>query len=1755
MIKYILLMALFISSLFGAVKPYKIINIYNKKSKNDISICFRVDRYFEDVNANSLKPFIRVEPISNYKILANYDSVCIKGLKPESNYIITINKNLPLGKVTLDKSYKFNKKTGDYAPSFSFKESGYILPIVGDITIPLESRNLKEVEVSLYRINKNNLMPVAINYNYLHGGISYYDLSDIQNRDGYKLWSKRLKLNGEKNKKVITAIPINTMLKKAKPGLYILAITPLDKDKKADIYYTKTQSFILSDIGLFTMQGSRALHIYTKHLKDASIYKNVKLELRAKNNEVLATTVAKNGYAEFKASLLNGVGGMSAKAIYAYGKDGDFAIIDISKPPLDLTDRGDGGLEPIEGYKAFIFSNRGIFKPKSTITFHALVKDENQKIASNLKIVFKLINPEGKDVAKKLLSSDNLGHIEGNFTLSKEPGRYKIVALAQNKKPIGVLSFNVEDFVPPKIEVEIKSKPKELKALKSATVELKAKYLTGEALPNAKASYMLILHNIKAPLKRYENYFFGKIDQKQTREHIAQGELVGDENGLIKIKIRGIKKSSSTKPLALYVKSDVLDPGARAVTKGVDIFFDDKKGYIGVKAKFENQAIDLNSKARFLIVYIANGKEKKSNLKYKLIKEESHWNWTTSSSGNWRYYVTYEDIGVIKKGDITTALEPVELALDKLDWGSYRLEISDEFGDITSYRFSSGYEESKSKISPDKLPIAIDKKSYKVGDSIKVLIKPKFSGPLIVNIASNKILESKELIAKANKPIELEFKAKKEWGSSVYVLATSFRAHSKKLGASRAVGLAHLLIIDPKRYINLELKCSKEIKSKSKLNVEVIAKGSNINSANIVLMAVDRAVLNLTNFKAPNPYKAFYSKQKLGINIRDIYSDLIKSYGQHAEFSVGADEEEQINKEPVTNNRKVFALFTKVVKFKDKRAKFILDIPDYQGKLELMAVAWSRDGVGSTQGSVVVKDDISLELYMPKFLSIGDSAKILLQTKFDKKAPKGDYIFKISTNGVVDANPKEIKYTLNSTKSLLSPIVFKALKEGKATIKVEAINNNKVVSTREFKLSTRTPYPKSYVKEVNILKANSLLDIKSLIDSNSWQDIYNIKVKVSSSPLIGVNSIKKSLISYCCRCAEQTTSRAFAFLDDKEQKELVKSAIERLYELQKYDGGFALWLDSKESMWVSSYVLDFLTEAKREGFSVNSKRLSRGLDYLQNHLSRWSKNSQKAEADAYALYVLAKNKRPMLSEIEYHINNTNPVIKSASGWANLASALAVLGRQTEAKEIFKLAVNNLKEYSNYWSNYGGELRDRALLVVLASKYGFRDIAKLAYINLAQEAKAKEYLSTQEMSLILRAAKSIDIKSSKLNILVNKRVYNGKEFKKSFSNLSNLPKIKNISNSQLWYSISFIATPKPSSFDMTQNRGFSIKKEFFDTFGKKIDLKNIKQGSEIVVVLSGKITNSAIKNPLIIDLLPAGFEIENPNITGYDITTSLKWLKDISSADNQEYRDDRYISALKEGATGEFKFAYALRAVTKGKFALAPTTISDMYKPQFRAFSKNSTFVEIKDAKDIKKQTLKSNTEAKNTQKEALELSDYKDIFNSPIKDISKYTTLQLNTLRNAIFAYVGLDFRDSNIELYKKFSKFKWYKPSIKSGAIAYSKLTTLQKDNVEALLRQEKKRLGGLTLSDFYRVNTKELDSRYFKRYNKKELKILRNSLIARYGYIFKNRELDLIFKNLPWYKTNPNIDTSTIIDKKLNATQRANLDTILEVEKSLSE
>ena len=85
-----------------------------------------------------------------------------------------------------------------------------------------------------------------------------------------------------------------------------------------------------------------------------------------------------------------------------------------------------------------------------------------------------------------------------------------------------------------------------------------------------------------------------------------------------------------------------------------------------------------------------------------------------------------------------------------------------------------------------------------------------------------------------------------------------------------------------------------------------------------------------------------------------------------------------------------------------------------------------------------------------------------------------------------------------------------------------------------------------------------------------------------------------------------------------------------------------------------------------------------------------------------------------------------------------------------------------------------------------------------------------------------------------------------------------------------------------------------------------------------------------------DPLPAGFEIDNPNLLKSGDVAALDWLLLGTEPQNVEFRSERFVAAVDWSSKNVFQLAYIVRAISPGKFHHPAASVEDMYRPQYRA---------------------------------------------------------------------------------------------------------------------------------------------------------------------------------------------------------------------------
>ena len=291
----------------------------------------------------------------------------------------------------------------DRKPQIRFSGTGYVLPRQDTAGLPVTTINVDKVKLRLLRVNERNLVP-SIDAERLTMSFSTYEVDEIINRTGSLVWQGEMAISGERNRAVTTAIPLKDMLREKGPGIY-LAVAERS-DLRQDEYAEPATNWVLvSNLGLAAYKGTDGLAVNVRSLADGKPLPGIAVRLYARNNGQLAeATTDTGGIARIPGGLLRGRGGDEPFVVTAYGPDNDFNFLEIGRAAFDLSDRGVSGRPQPGPVDAFLYTDRGIYRPGETVELVALVRDDKADAVSGLPIAVRLLRPDGIEVEHRLLA-------------------------------------------------------------------------------------------------------------------------------------------------------------------------------------------------------------------------------------------------------------------------------------------------------------------------------------------------------------------------------------------------------------------------------------------------------------------------------------------------------------------------------------------------------------------------------------------------------------------------------------------------------------------------------------------------------------------------------------------------------------------------------------------------------------------------------------------------------------------------------------------------------------------------------------------------------------------------------------------------------------------------------------------------------------------------------------------------------------------------------------------------------------------------------------------------------------------------------------------------------------------------------------------------------------------------------------------------------------------------------------------------------
>lgn len=1504
--------------------------------------------------------FVTLDGKTPKALEAKNNQICVEGLEHGGRYRLAIRAGLPSSvDENLEAPVELELYVRDRSATVRFTGDSFVLPSSARQGIPLVSINSESANLELYRIGDRNIAPLLASSQFLTQ-MDGYTAGRVKDELGELVWQGSVEIANEQNKEVITSIPLQDALPTRKPGIYVMtAVSPTGVTESWDS--RATQWFVVSDIGLSTFAGTDGLHVFARSLASASPLANIELQLIAKNNEILATaTTDAEGRARFDAGLVRGGAALAPAVIAARSSADDNVFLDMTRAGFDLSDRGVTGRPAPGPVDILAWTERGIYRPGETVHAAALARDTNADAISGLPLTFLFSRPDGVEFRRMAVTSETLGGYAVDLPILANAmrGTWTVAIHTDPKKPaIAQSTFLVDDFVPDRLDLKLSSEAKAISPEEPVTVSADGRYLYGAPAAGLTLEGEVVIRPTTSH-PDFDRYSFGLADEEGIEDMRLplEGLDALDDDGLATIDVSLTDLPSTTRLLNADVVLRLREGGGRAVERKLTLPVTPEGPMIGIKPEFQGDLAENTNAAFNLIALGPDGQRQPlAGASWKLIKLERNYQWYRDGS-SWRY----EPITTTKLvADGTTDIAADGTALSvPVTWGSHRLEV-EQGGAVTSVDFDAGwFVTASSTETPDALEIGLDKPSYQVGDTAKLKISPRFAGQVIVTSGTDALISTQVADVPAT-GAEIEIPVTADFGAGVYVTATLFRpgdAEESRMPA-RAIGIAWLAVDAGADKLAIKLSPPEKTLPRQPLEIPVEVTGAGIGEeAYVMVAAVDVGILNLTRYETPDPESYYFGQRRLGLELRDLYGRLIDgSLGATGRLRTGGDGG-QVALQGNPPREKLVAFFSGPVKLDaDGKATVSFDIPQFNGTARVMAWAWSKTGVGHGETDVIIRDPVVVTASLPKFLAPEDQSSLRLDIAATD-APTGTYTLAVTGNGPVSvggAESQEVALTAGETTTVTLPLTANTPGDGAIDIALSGADG--IAVSQSLDLPVRPATLPITERQVIALAPGKSLTVDGDLLADSLLQGASVSLNVARADGLDIPGLLMALDRYPYGCAEQTTSRALPLLyfdelaklsglpEDEAINKRVQDGILRVLAYQSSSGSIGLWAPGSESLWLDAYVTDFLTRAREQKFDVPEEALVQALQNLQNRIAYDNDIRTRGNEIAYALYVLARSRKASLSDLRYYADTMLGDFPTPLSKAHLAAALSLYGDSERANGVFLDAAGmseqaRLTPVSFSRSDYGSALRDAAgVLALAAESRPVPPVVPILAKVVADEWKAKQTLSTQEQTWMLLAARALQQDDNGLKLDVNGTEKTG-AYAATIPGEALLQAPVTLTNSGLDpVSAAITTVAAPVEPPAAGGEGFEITKTYYGLDGEEANVTEAIQNERYVVVLEVTEEDEWPAQLLVTDLLPAGFEIDNPSLVDSAALANFDWIGQTETA-HLEFRSDRFVAAINrgEGENGTITLAYVVRAVTPGTYDLPAASVEDMYRPQLSA---------------------------------------------------------------------------------------------------------------------------------------------------------------------------------------------------------------------------
>ncbi|MDD4052387.1 MAG: alpha-2-macroglobulin family protein, partial [candidate division Zixibacteria bacterium] len=1119
--------------------------------------------------------------------------------------------------------------------------------------------------------------------------------------------------------------------------------------------------------------------------------------------------------------------------------------------------------------------------------------------------------------------------------------------------------FLVEEFMPDRIKVTLTTADAAYRTGEMLSADVDAKFLFGPPAAGHQVSGHLTIEPYTFAPQGWTQYSFVNSALSFTKMEINLPDSLLDDTGGHTYTYQIPEKLTAPSALKGLLSATVSEQGGRGVSAYTDVVIHPYERYVGLRLNLKGYAKLGTAVSASLIAVGNDGKPvalpacdvRFYRVVYNTILKKDQ-------TGVMRY-VSERKTLLIDSTVVSLGLDGGHVSFTPTDYGSYEIVARDVDGGHSSSAdfYASGWGYAPwAMTSPDKIELELDKKTYESGEKGVLQVRAPFGGKLLVTIEKASVLEVITRDMKEN-TATLEIPIKRDYFPNAYITATIIRpAASLELNMpARAFGIVPLSLSVEDKRLGLTVTAPEVTRPKSTVSIEVQIPQA--RSADITVAVVDAGILQLTDFTNPDPIEFFYGKKQPGLKPYDMYSFIYPKVVQ-SESHLGpgdkmfaASRQRHVN--PITARRvKSVALWSGLLKTDAAgKAAATFTLPEFNGKLVIMAVAAQNDRFGSAVKEMIVRDKIVIQESFPRFISPNDLFDGLV-TLFNNTGAAADITVTVAADGPVEfVSPTTTHVTLEDNREGSAVFAMKAKPApGKVSFTITARADGET-ATASLELANRPAQPLTTLFGSGTATLETPAEFTFPGDWLPTTDQYVLKT--SSMPAVSFAKNIQYLLSYPYGCIEQTTSRLFPLLyfndlvkvvdpglfGGKGPDYFIQEGILRLTSMMLPDKSFAFWPGANYgNNWSTVYASHFLVETSRAGFYVDKNLIDDVRDHLDD-MAQGKKVQDLTDAHRiYAAFALARTGK-LSQRIVTYLKNLDPSTLEPYSRYQLAGALAATGNMAEALKLIPAEIQpNLFDPETGGNFSSGVRTDAILLDVLLDIDPNHTAIPVLAKSLMENSRLGRWYTTQDNAFSLMALGRYFKTHTNLGytgtiVIDGDKTYpiDSTGFSLTRKDLAGRKVQVTVTSGQgacfyYWQASGIPVVNVAPEFD----RGIKVRRVYLDENGSPVDLTKIKLGSQIVGVITAEAVDKTLSNVVINDLLPAGFEIENPRLK---TTARLSWIPTQGAPiDFQDIRDDRLLIFASLSPGQPLKFYYSLRAVCAGNFKLPPVAAECMYNP-------------------------------------------------------------------------------------------------------------------------------------------------------------------------------------------------------------------------------